>query len=115
MSIGMAVAGKHFGARLDENLFNNKTWVLLGDGCMQGGCDSRSCSMAGHLKLDNSSGSTIKITYRYQVKLIRSVSDDHRKIFEVWLGCRRGQRSRSRCFARGNGPSKKHNDRNLSS
>ena len=41
MSIGMAVAGKHFGARLDK-LFNNKTWVLLGDVCMRRS-NSRSC------------------------------------------------------------------------
>ena len=82
MSIGMAVAGKHFGARLDDKLFNNKTWVLLGDGCMQEGVTLGAASMAGHLKLNNLIWFYDKNNIQISGKIDRSVSDDHKKIFE---------------------------------
>ena len=82
MSVGMAVAGRHFGARLDSQLFNNKTWVLLGDGCMQEGVTLGAASMAGHLKLNNLIWFYDKNSIQISGKIDRSVSDDHKKMFE---------------------------------
>ena len=33
MSVGFAIAARHHGAKMGTDLFNQKTWVLLGDGC----------------------------------------------------------------------------------
>ena len=53
MSVGFAVASAHICASLKSELFSNKTWVLLGDGCMQEGITYASASLAGHLGLNN--------------------------------------------------------------
>ena len=54
-AVGMAIANRHFAARtgLDKSgIYNNKIFIISGDGCMMEGCTSESASLAGHLKLD---------------------------------------------------------------
>ncbi|KAF9917852.1 Transketolase [Lobosporangium transversale] len=53
-SVGLAIGEAHMAARFnkpDFELFNNHTFVILGDGCMQEGIASEAASLAGHLKL----------------------------------------------------------------
>ena len=47
MSVGMAIGQKHLEASLDQDLFSNFTWVVLGDGCMQEGVTLGAASLAG--------------------------------------------------------------------
>ena len=55
-AVGMAMARKHFNAStgLDKSpLFNNRFFVLCGDGCLMEGGTYEAASIAGHLALDN--------------------------------------------------------------
>ncbi|KAF9113216.1 Transketolase [Mortierella sp. AM989] len=53
-SIGLAIGEAHMAATFNKpgfELFNNNTFVILGDGCMQEGVASEAASLAGHLQL----------------------------------------------------------------
>ena len=50
---GMAIAQKWIAARFGNELFNNKIWILAGDGCMMEGISSEAASLAGTLGLNN--------------------------------------------------------------
>ncbi|CAO3645823.1 unnamed protein product [Mucor hiemalis] len=53
-AVGLAVGEAHLAAtynKPDFEIFNNYTYVLLGDGCLQEGVASEASSVAGHLKL----------------------------------------------------------------
>ncbi|KAI8340232.1 transketolase [Chlamydoabsidia padenii] len=55
-AIGLAIAQEHLAATYNKpgfELFNNHTYVILGDGCLQEGVQAEACSLAGHLKLGN--------------------------------------------------------------
>ncbi|MDD4817743.1 MAG: transketolase [Victivallaceae bacterium] len=55
-AVGMAMARKHFNASagLDKSpLFNNRFFVICGDGCLMEGGTYEAASLAGHLALDN--------------------------------------------------------------
>ncbi|MFA5206559.1 MAG: transketolase [Lentisphaeria bacterium] len=52
--VGMAIAAKQLGARTGAaDLFDQKVYVLCGDGCMMEGITAEAASLAGHLRLDN--------------------------------------------------------------
>ncbi|KAF9353021.1 Transketolase [Mortierella sp. AD094] len=53
-SVGLAIGEAHMAATFNKpgfELFNNYTFVILGDGCMQEGVASETASLAGHLQL----------------------------------------------------------------
>lgn len=55
-AVGMAMANKYFAAKngLDKtDLFNQKFYIISGDGCMMEGTSAEAASLAGHQKLDN--------------------------------------------------------------
>jgi transketolase len=54
-AVGMAIGMKQFQARIggDDELFNQKVYVISGDGCIMEGTSHEVCAIAGHLKLDN--------------------------------------------------------------
>ncbi|ORY89898.1 transketolase [Syncephalastrum racemosum] len=55
-AVGLALAQTQMAATFNKpgfDLFDNHTFVLMGDGCMQEGVQSEACSLAGHLQLGN--------------------------------------------------------------
>lgn len=48
---GMALAQKHIAARHGDALFNNKTYVAVGDGCLMEGISHEAAEFAGRMKL----------------------------------------------------------------
>ncbi len=53
--VGMAMARKNLAARMndDQELFDQRVFVLSSDGCMMEGVTSEAASLAGHNQLDN--------------------------------------------------------------
>ncbi|POS85404.1 thiamine diphosphate-binding fold (THDP-binding), partial [Erysiphe pulchra] len=55
-AIGLAIAQQHLAGVYNKpgfDIFNNYTYIFLGDGCMMEGIASEAASLAGHLKLGN--------------------------------------------------------------
>jgi len=53
-AVGLAIAEAHLAATFNRpgyELFNNYTYTIVGDGCLQEGVASEAASMAGHFKL----------------------------------------------------------------
>lgn len=52
--VGMAIGLKQLAARVDnQDLFDQRVFVVSGDGCMMEGTSHEACALAGHQKLDN--------------------------------------------------------------
>ncbi len=82
MSVGFAIASKHLAERFSSKLFENRTYVIMGDGCMQEGITFGAASMAGHLKLDNLVWFYDRNKIQISGQIDRSVSDDYEMIFK---------------------------------
>jgi transketolase len=82
MSVGFAIAARHQQAALDKELFQQRTFVLLGDGCMQEDVTLGAASLAGHLKLSNLIWFYDKNGVQIAGKIDRVASDDYAKVYE---------------------------------
>ncbi|MEZ4741821.1 MAG: transketolase [Bdellovibrionota bacterium] len=82
MSVGFAIGSSHLAAVLDQKLFQSRTWVLMGDGCMQEGVTLGAASIAGHLKLGHLIWYYDKNCQQISGSIDRVTSDDEKKIFE---------------------------------
>ena len=82
MSVGMAIGQKHLEASLDQDLFSNFTWSILGDGCMQEGVTYGSASLAAHLKLGKLIWYYDKNRQQISGSIDRAYSEQTDKVFE---------------------------------
>lgn len=81
MSVGFAIAAKHLAAKVDADLFSQRIFALMGDGCMQEEITLGAASFAGHLRLNNLIWYYDRNAIQISGDIRRSTSDDEATVF----------------------------------
>lgn len=82
MSVGFSIAARHLAASIDEKLFSQKIYALLGDGCMQEDVTLGAASLAGHLKLNNLIWFYDRNRQQISGNISRATSDNEELVFK---------------------------------
>ncbi|MFA7578148.1 MAG: transketolase [Candidatus Muiribacteriota bacterium] len=86
-AVGMEIAREYISAKFDKNdikLFDNFTYVIMGDGCIMEGVTAEAASLAGHLKLKNLIALYDDNNITIEGNTSLALSEDVKKRFEAY-------------------------------